>query len=337
MNKGKNTNLSTFGLIGCLIVIILVVALCVCGFVLMALVATTSAQTEKSFVKVTKTTGESQKKIAIINVEGIIWDLDDGVHPAGLTSYILDSLDEVIQDDSYDAVIMRLNTPGGAVYDGSRIVEKIDELKSKDKMIVAVMEELAASGGYQISAPTDYIYAKPETMTGSIGVLLQTVEYDELLNKIGVEEITITNTKGTQKHPDELGDPESKDYQIYEGMLDQMFSLFTEIITEGRGLTREELEPYLDGRVLTGIQAKNAGLVDEFGDWEDAIEYVKEEKELDSPTIIEFKRFEFLGFSSFSGRVDAFLNQYASPSNKYSMRMYALPSGMISDTENEKE
>ena len=163
---------SAIGFMGCGIILVVILVLCSCfGLMLMA-VSSGGNYEQSSFAETVEERGSGTEKIVVIDVEGVIMDTDDGIHQSSLTKYILDSLDKANEDDNVEGVIIRLNTPGGSEYDSARITEKIYELQANEKIVVAVIDEIAASGGYYISAPADYILARPESWTGSIGVLI---------------------------------------------------------------------------------------------------------------------------------------------------------------------
>lgn len=325
---------SAIGFMGCGIILVVILLLCSCFGLMVMAGASGGNYKPDSFAETVEEGGHSTEKIAVINVEGVIMDADDGIHQSSLTKYILDSLDQANTDEDVKGIIIRLNTPGGSEYDSARITEKIYELQANDKVVVAVIDEIAASGGYYISAPADYIFTRPESWTGSIGVLIQTMEYEELLSKIGVKEVVVTNSKGVNKVAKDLDNPESEQHKIFKTMLDEAYGRFVTVIADGRGLSKEEVIKYADGRILSGQQAIDAKLVDKIGGYDDAIEYIKTEKDIESPKIVDYKRSELFAFNSISSKFNTLFKQTQSIHNT-GVKVYAMPDFMFSGTESE--
>ncbi|MDU5536080.1 MAG: S49 family peptidase, partial [Anaerococcus sp.] len=120
------------------------------------------------------------QRIMVVNVDGLIANDDSN-------DYIVEKLDEALDDDTIKGVILHVNSPGGSVYASEKIAKKIEEVKEKNIPVYSVMQELAASGGYYISAPCDKIYASNETFTGSIGVIMQSYSLEGLFEKYGIK------------------------------------------------------------------------------------------------------------------------------------------------------
>ena len=148
------------------------------------------------------------------------------------------------------------------------------------------MEEMAASGGYYISAPTDRIYASNETWTGSIGVIIQSKSLQGLFEKYGIKEQNITT--GKMKDAGSVGrDMNDEEKAYFQGLVDSAFDRFVQIVAEGRGLSEREVRKIADGRVYDGSQALDIGLVDKIGDLDQAISEMASENNLTDPMVIE--------------------------------------------------
>lgn len=176
--------------------------------------------------------------------------------------------------DDVAAVLFVINSPGGSVVATNEIYRAIDGL---DKPKVAYLREVAASGGYYIATPADYIISEPDALTGSIGVIMSTYEMGELLEKIGVREVAIKS--GEMK---DIGSPfrnmTEEEKALLGAAVQEIFEEFKAVVLENRGdrINRAMFEEITDGRVLTGRMALRAGLVDAVGSREDALEKAAE-------------------------------------------------------------
>jgi len=198
-------------------------------------------------------------KVALVRVTGVIVDSTD----------VIAELKEYAKDNSVKAIILRVDSPGGAVAPSQEIYEEVLKLKEKKKVVVS-MGTVAASGGYYISAPADKIVANAGTLTGSIGVIMEIPNISGLMQKIGVEAQVIKSGE----HKDLASifkslKPEEK--QILQTVLDDVHSQFIQAVSDGRRMKFEDIKKLADGRIFTGRMAKQAGLVDELGNLEDAI------------------------------------------------------------------
>ncbi len=200
---------------------------------------------------------------------------------------IIDYLRQAQADPAVKAIVLRVNSPGGSVVASNEIYE---ELKKIDKPVVVSMGELAASGGYYISCVADKIVVNPGTLTGSIGVIAQVMNVEELIDNIGLEVTTIKSGP----HKDE-GSPfremTEEEKEIWQKIIDESYDLFVEIVAEGRGLSEKEVRKLADGRVYTGQQALELGLADQLGNLQEAIDLAAELGEIKGePRLIEYRR-----------------------------------------------
>jgi protease-4 len=202
-------------------------------------------------------------KIGVISLEGAILD----------SQTILSQLVSFKEDKDISAVIIRINSPGGAVAPSQEIFREIQKT-SQIKKVVASLGSVAASGGYYVAAATDHIVANPGTITGSIGVIVEFIQIEELLSKIGVgfEVLKSGEFKDT-------GSPYRKltpqDKAVIQGLIGDIQEQFVEAVAEGRGLPVEKVREIADGRVFSGVKAKALGLVDELGNFQDAVDITK--------------------------------------------------------------
>ena len=193
---------------------------------------------------------------------------------------------------------MKINSPGGAIAPSQEIYREIRKTIPVKK-VVAAMGTVAASGGYYIAAAANKIVANPGTVTGSIGVIVEFVRVEELLNKIGID-LEIMKS-GEFK---DMGSPDRKlterDREILDAMIMDMQNQFVEAIVRGRSLSLEKVQAIADGRIFSGAQAKELGLVDFLGNFQDAVEITKElagikgDVTLVYPKKSKFELFDFL-------------------------------------------
>jgi protease-4 len=199
-------------------------------------------------------------KIAIVEVKGVI----------SQSSGIIEELQQYGEDEGVKAIILRIDSPGGGVGPAQEIYREIIRIKSKKKVVTS-MGSVAASGGYYIACASDRIVANPGTITGSIGVIMQFSNLEELLKKIGVKGVVLKSGE----HKD-IGSPFREmtpdEKRIMQEVLDNVHQQFIQAVADGRRLDRAKVVPIADGRILTGEQAKNLGLVDEMGNLQDTID-----------------------------------------------------------------
>lgn len=180
------------------------------------------------------------------------------------------SLREAARDPQLKAVVIRLNSPGGTAAAAQEISAEVERLKQSGKKVVASMGDTAASGAYWIAAGADRIVANPGTLTGSIGVIIQYYNLQGLYGKIGVD----TETFKSGPHKD-MGSPSRpvtpEERNIFQSMIDDIYNQFVDVVARGRHKDAAEIRPLADGRIFTGRQAKELGLVDRLGDFHDAV------------------------------------------------------------------
>jgi protease-4 len=238
-------------------------------------------------------------KVAVIKVEGIIMDVESSTDIWGTTyassQQISSYIDNAMADKDVRAIILSMDTPGGDVYASDLIYNKIKEAQADGLTVVTLMKNTAASGGYYIAAPSDKIIAHELTITGSIGVLAQFQSLDGLYEKLGIETRTIANSGADYKTGEGLfdDDPSGEEDQIYQRIVDEAFDRFVTIVATGRNMDRSEVLAIADGRVFTGKQAQEVGLVDELGTFEEALAAAEEIAGISDATVIEYKEYDF--------------------------------------------
>ncbi|MFS0780564.1 signal peptide peptidase SppA [Bacillus sp. 1P06AnD] len=244
--------------------------------------------------------GDATQKIAVLDVEGVIQDSGDASSVFSSSSYnhrsFLKQLDKVKDDPDIAGAVIRVNSPGGGVVESAEVYDKIQQVKKETKKPIYVsMGATAASGGYYISAPADKIYASPETMTGSLGVIMQGYNYEKLAKKLGIETVTIKSGpyKDIMSPTREMTKEEK---EILQGMLNSSYDQFVKIIADGRGMTEEQVRKIADGRIYSGRQAKEIGLIDDFGYLDDVTAAMKKKIKHNDAMIVRYS--ESTGFGS---------------------------------------
>lgn len=271
--------------------------------------------------------GNSNKKIAEIVVEGEIIDTGaSGGLFGGGAGYnhqaALKQLETIKNDDSIKGVLLSVNSPGGGTYESDEFYQKIKEVKDSGKKIYVQMENLAASGGYYISAPADKIYAGPQSLTGSIGVISESKDYSELLDNLGIK----TNTIKSGAHKDILSSSRKmtdEEREILQSINKDSFDQFVNVVKEGRHMSESKVRELADGRIYSAQQAKSNGLIDAIGYKDKTLKDLKKAIKVDNPEIVTFDAEEsnltsFLGMKSFFNGLRADLKDVKSIINNES-------------------
>lgn len=189
------------------------------------------------------------------------------------------------------AVVLRVNSPGGTVNASDILYHEIKTFKANKKIpVITSMMDVAASGGYYLAMATDAILVHPSTVTGSIGVIMLTVNARGLLEKVGVEANAITS--GPRK---DMGSPfrtmTAEEKAIFQSVIDSFYQRFLSVVQEGRPqLSGDQIKKLADGRIYSGEQAKAAGLVDDIGYLDEAIERAKKNAGLTEARIVTYRR-----------------------------------------------
>ncbi len=217
--------------------------------------------------------------IGILEVTGVIED----------SSRVLEDLHDFANDKDVKGIVLRVDSPGGAVAPSQEIYSELMKLRGK-KTVVASMGSVAASGGYYISCAAERVFCSPGTLTGSIGVIIQAPYIQELL-KLAKIDMTVYKSG---EHKDTLSpfrQATPSDVSLIDGVIEDVYEQFLSAVGTARNIETETLRPVADGRLLTGKQAQEAGLVDEMGTMQDAVRYIAEKENLgDDPVLLYPKK-----------------------------------------------
>lgn len=232
---------------------ILVFTLIMCSSsVIISLVSGVSKMTEKK---------SGKHNIGVIEINGIIFESES----------VIENLKNFRERKDIEAVVLRINSPGGGVAPSQEIYESVKRLKEKKK-VVASLGSVAASGGYYIACAADKIVTNPGTITGSIGVIMEYTNIEEVMDKIGISPVVIKSGKfkdtGSPTRP--ITDDEKKFLQDF---VDKIHSQFVEDVASGRKMDKETVMEYADGRIISGADAVSYGLADMTGNFETALDY----------------------------------------------------------------
>ncbi len=226
-------------------------------------------------------------KLALVTISG----------PIFYSAKVIDVLEKYGKDQNVKAIVLRIDSPGGGVSACQEIVAELKKVKKKDgynKKVIVSFGTLAASGGYYIGCYGDRIFSNPGTLTGSIGVIMENLNLEELLNKIGVKEEVIKSGK-FKDTGSSMRKMTTEERQLLQGVIDDVYAQFVDAVADGRGavftakikkagdaaasdpVTKEqivaEIKKHADGRIFSGSQALQYGFVDELGTQEDAINW----------------------------------------------------------------
>lgn len=237
-------------------------------------------------------------KIAHIDLEGVITASSNRAG-SSMVDEFAQLLDTAVEDDAVKAIVIRINSPGGEVTASDRLHHMIQRADAK-KPVVAYMDTIAASGGYYAACGTRHLMAHPTTFTGSIGVIMQSVKYGEMLDKVGLAmevyksgemKDLLSGTRETR--PDEA--------ELVDELISETYDRFLAIVAENRGRDVSELRdlPFTDGRIFTGQQGLAGGFVDSNGFIDDAYDKAAKLANITRPTVVRYQ--PVLGFFDLIG------------------------------------
>ena len=238
--------------------------------------------------------GWSKPKIALIEVEGMLMNARTGgfLQPTeNKLSLFTQQMEQAARDDQVKAVVLRINSPGGTVTCSDTMYEMVKKFREKTKKpVIAATQEVAASGAYFVACGCDEIVAHPTSVVGSIGVIFETFDVSRGLDKLGIKSEAIKS--GDLKDmgsPFKPLAPEAR--AVMQGMIDEYYARFVTVVTSNRSIADQtKLKTATDGRVFSGRQALELGLVDRLGTLDDAIKLAKEKAGAPGASVVMYKR-----------------------------------------------
>lgn len=216
-------------------------------------------------------------QVAVVEIIGEIYE----------TEPTIELLEKYGKQEQVKALVIRIDSPGGSVVASQEIYDAIRRIREEGKKpVVASLGNVAASGGYYVACGAGHIVANPGTITGSVGVMISFLNLEGLLGKVGVKirNVTSGEHKDLGTFTRELTPAEEA---LIQGVLDDIHQQFVQAVADGRGLTPEEVMEMADGRIFTGRQAKELGLVDELGNQSDAIDRAAELANLEKWDVVK--------------------------------------------------
>lgn len=264
------------------------------------------APTKFSEVLLSGSKGKADTRILQLNVSGVITsaEVQSPFAPAGFSlSTLRRALEQAVNDDRIKAIVLNVNTPGGEVTASDNLYHEIKKVAAK-KPVVVYMDSMATSGGYYISAGASKIVANPTTLTGSIGVIIQTLNYSEAFGKVGLQAMTFVS--GSFKDSLNGARPMRDEEKAYiQNLVGQMYDRFVGVISEGRKIPQETLKSGVaDGRILSGQEALDHKLIDQIGYLEDAYAVAKQLAEAPDAAVVQYRQYKGF-FEMFSGMAES--------------------------------
>jgi protease-4 len=232
----------------------------------------------------------------MLEIEGVITETSDvadffGTVSEGMVGRVREELDRARSDNQVKALVVRINSPGGTVTGSDLLYDEIRRFKQERKVpVVAQLMGTAASGGYYVALAADEIHAERTTVTGSIGVIFSGFNLAGLMEKLGIENQTITSG-GFKDAGTILRRMRPEERAQLQSVIDDLYARFVEVVKAGRTkLTVEQIRALADGRIFSATQAKQAGLVDEIGSLEASLRRARELAGLSSASIVTYHR-----------------------------------------------
>ena len=227
----------------------------------------------------------SKDKIAVIHIEGAITTGESTYGIAG-SDTIVKNIRKAIKDDSVKALVLRINSPGGGVYPSELITNSLSEFKDSGRPIVSSMGDIAASGGVWVTTLSDEIWAKNETLTGSIGVYATLPTFEKLYDWVGIQVDGVSSTKAEEWDP-RISMPDNVTNGI-QATVDNIYDRFINKVSENRSMSYAEVHAVAKGRVWSGEKAIKLGLVDKIGGLDDALDSASKLANIEEYKVIRY-------------------------------------------------
>jgi protease-4 len=239
--------------------------------------------------------GSGTAKVLLMDLSGVISEeplvsLGAQAPRVSLLARVREELKKAEDDDRVQALVVRINSPGGTATASDIVYRELSTFKARRKIpVIAAIMDVGASGGYYVALAADTIVAHPTTVTGSIGVVMLTLNAEGLLQKVGVAPLAIKS--GAKK---DMGSPfrglSDEERQIFQGFIDELYGRFVSLIVKERRIPEDKVRAFADGRIYTAQQAKALGLVDRVGYLEEAVEAARQAARLPEARVVMYHR-----------------------------------------------
>jgi len=239
--------------------------------------------------------GTGAGKVLLMDLSGVISEeplisLGAQAPRVSILARVREELKKAEDDDRIQALVVRINSPGGTATASDILYRELSAFKARKKIpVVAAIMDVGASGGYYVALAADTIVAHPTTVTGSIGVVMLTLNAEGLLQKVGIAPLAIKS--GAKK---DMGSPfrglSDEERQIFQGVIDDLYGRFVSLIAKERRMPEDKVRVFADGRIYTARQAKELGLVDRVGYLEEAVEAAKQAARLSEARVVMYHR-----------------------------------------------
>ena len=239
--------------------------------------------------------GTGAGKVLLMDLSGVISEeplvsLGAQAPRVSLLARVREELKKAEDDDRIQALVVRINSPGGTATASDILYRELSAFKARKKIpVVAAIMDVGASGGYYVALAADTIVAHPTAVTGSIGVVMLTLNAEGLLQKVGIAPLAIKS--GAKK---DMGSPfrglSDEERQIFQGVIDDLYGRFVSLIAKERRMPEDKVRAFADGRIYTARQAKELGLVDRVGYLEEAVEAAKQAARLSEARVVMYHR-----------------------------------------------
>lgn len=232
-------------------------------------------------------TRTAREQIAVIKVEGEIYDRPESYYRRSPVEEIIAQLEQAREETEARGIILKIDSPGGSIIDVEKIYAKLEEVR-KQKPVVALLENVAASGGYYLACAAEKIVAHPLTITGNVGAVMFLPNFGDLFEKkLGIRMKVIKSGR----HKD-IGSPwremNREEEEILQRLINQAYQRFLDIVVKSRNLKPDQARLIGDGRIFSGEESKNIGLVDEIGTFDTALEIAKKLAKLKEAKAVEY-------------------------------------------------
>ncbi|MCP5488740.1 MAG: signal peptide peptidase SppA [Verrucomicrobia bacterium] len=224
--------------------------------------------------------GDGETKALRLSIDGLIFrEVEGGLFEESYdwVAYTLSQIRAATLDEEIQVILLEIDSPGGAITPTDQIYSALNQFKQsrEDRFVVTYIRDMAASGGYYIAMASDWIVAEPTAMVGSIGVIMQSLNWADLSQRIGISDVTIKSGENKDLlNP--FRTPTEAETSMLQGMVDELYTRFTDIVREGRNFGDRDISPLTDGSIFSAPTALREGMIDALGRWEDAAAKAKE-------------------------------------------------------------